>query len=112
MDLTVLASDRGPVPMNIAAVLDFEPAHGPTGRDVAMLLAGRLPAVPRLRQRLQTTPPGGGRPIWIDDAEFDLDHHLVVRNCPTLEENVRCWPRSSARPNPGLTLSEPPQPFR
>ena len=82
MDLTVLASDRGPVPMNIAAVLRFEPAQGPTGREVRMLLTERLPAVPRLRQRLQPTPPGGGRPVWVDDKEFDLDHHLVVRACP------------------------------
>jgi WS/DGAT/MGAT family acyltransferase len=80
MDLTVLASDRGSVPMNIAAVLEFEPAQGPIERDVRMLLAERLPAVPRLRQRLQPTPPGGGRPVWIDDAEFDLGHHLTVRN--------------------------------
>ena len=47
-----------------------------------MLLAERLPGVPRLRQRLQPTPPGGGRPVWVDDAEFDLDNHLVVRACP------------------------------
>jgi diacylglycerol O-acyltransferase / wax synthase len=82
MDLTVLATDRGSVPMNIGAVLEFDRAHGPSLTEVYALLAERLPAIPRLRQRLRRAPIGCGRPIWVDDADFDLERHLTARNWP------------------------------
>jgi diacylglycerol O-acyltransferase / wax synthase len=82
MDLTVLATDRGSVPMNIGAVLEFDPAHGPSVTEVHALLAERLPAIPRLRQRLRRAPIGCGRPTWVDDADFDLERHLTARNWP------------------------------
>ena len=68
MDLTVLATDRGPVPMNIGAVLEFDQHDAPSLAEVRALLAERLPAIPGLRQRLHRPPPGFGRPVWIDDA--------------------------------------------
>lgn len=71
MDLTVLASDRGSMPMNICAMLEFEPTHGPSLAEVHQLLTERLTAIPRLRQRLHRTRPGGARhrrplcmPLW------------------------------------------------
>jgi diacylglycerol O-acyltransferase / wax synthase len=82
MDLTMLATDRGSVPMNISAVLEFGPAHGPSSTEVRSLLGERLPAIPRLRQRSRPTPLGCGRPIWVDDADFDLERHLTERNWP------------------------------
>jgi WS/DGAT/MGAT family acyltransferase len=36
--------------------------------------ASRL--VPRLRQRVQPSPVSLTPPLWIDDAEFDLDYHV------------------------------------
>jgi WS/DGAT/MGAT family acyltransferase len=33
-------------------------------------------AVPRLRQRVVTSWAPWGHPEWVDDPEFDLDHHL------------------------------------
>jgi diacylglycerol O-acyltransferase / wax synthase len=83
MDLTVLATDRGSVPMNVGAVLEFDRLDRPSLAEVRTLLAQRLPAVPRLRQRLHRTPLGCGRPIWVDDAGFDLDRHLTVREWPS-----------------------------
>ena len=82
MDLTMLATDRGSVPMNISAVLEFGPAHGPSSTEVRSLLGERLPAIPRLRQRLRPAPLGCGRPIWVDDADFNLERHLTERNWP------------------------------
>jgi len=47
-------------------------------------------AVPRLRQRLLTVPPGCGRPIWVDDPGFDVARHVSVLELPggTLPEEV------------------------
>jgi WS/DGAT/MGAT family acyltransferase len=83
MDLTVLATDRGSVPMNIGALLEFDQDDCPSLAEVRTLLGERLPAIPRLRQRLQRAPLGCGRPVWIDDTSFDLDRHLLAREWPS-----------------------------
>jgi diacylglycerol O-acyltransferase / wax synthase len=82
MDLTVLATDRGSVPMNIGAVLAFGTAGGPSLADVRAVLAERVPTIPRLRQRLRRVPFGCGRPVWVDDPDFVLDRHLIERDWP------------------------------
>ncbi|HET6665778.1 MAG TPA: wax ester/triacylglycerol synthase domain-containing protein [Intrasporangium sp.] len=75
-DLTTLATDHGPVPMNIAAALLIDGGSDLGLPMVRRLLEQRLPRVPRLRQRILDTPLGHGRPVWVDDADFDLDRHL------------------------------------
>ncbi|HEU5143686.1 MAG TPA: wax ester/triacylglycerol synthase domain-containing protein [Dermatophilaceae bacterium] len=75
-DLTNLAVDHGPVPMNIAAVLVIGDAGDLALPDVRSLLGERLPRVPRMRQRLVRATVGSGRPYWVDDASFSLDRHL------------------------------------
>ncbi|MGP3915987.1 wax ester/triacylglycerol synthase domain-containing protein [Nonomuraea sp. 10N515B] len=81
-DLLNLVVDVGPVPMQAGAclILDGGPAFDVT--HARRLIAERIGTVPRLRQRLAPTPPGCGRPLWIDDPGFDLDHHLQVIACP------------------------------
>lgn len=74
------AFEVGPLPMHVGAVLllDREVEAGA----LTKVLEGRLPAAPRLRQRVRQTPPGLGRPIWVDDAGFDLARHVTERACP------------------------------
>jgi diacylglycerol O-acyltransferase / wax synthase len=83
MDLTVLATDRGSVPMNIGAVLEFDTAGGPSLAAVRALLSERVPTIPRLRQRLRRVPFGCSHPVWVDDPDFVLDRHLIEREWPT-----------------------------
>ncbi len=79
-DLAFLSMDTGSVPEQFAAVLVLAP-DGPFDLlRVQGLIAERVPAIPRLRQRLVRVPPGCGRPIWIDDREFDIRRH--VRHLP------------------------------
>lgn len=33
-------------------------------------------AVPRLRQRVQPSPANISPPLWVDDPDFDIDHHI------------------------------------
>ena len=39
-------------------------------------IAGRLPLVPLYRQKLRTVPFRLGRPVWVDDPDFDLRYHI------------------------------------
>lgn len=82
-DLVLLAMDSGSaVPEHLGAVLVLD--AGPTFEVEAArrMLAERIRAVPRLRQRLVRLPPGLGRPVWVDDPGFDAARHVRVRQCP------------------------------
>jgi WS/DGAT/MGAT family acyltransferase len=74
-DLTTLATDRGQVPMNIAALLTLELADAHP-RDVAHEVAQRLSRTRRFHQRLLKPPFAAGRPLWIDDEHFDVAAHV------------------------------------
>lgn len=39
-------------------------------------IAGRIGRAPRLAQKLAPTPLGLANPVWVDDVEFDLAHHV------------------------------------
>jgi WS/DGAT/MGAT family acyltransferase len=39
-------------------------------------IEARLPRVPSFRRKLATVPLNLGRPIWVEDPDFDLDYHL------------------------------------
>ena len=79
-NLMQLATDVGPAPMHVGAVLDTGP--GFNVQEAQRLLGERVHAVPRLRQRLRRAPPGCGRPFWADDPAFDLRHHVRQLPCP------------------------------
>jgi diacylglycerol O-acyltransferase len=81
-DLAMLAMDAGPVPSQVGAVLLLDAGSGFDVSAAEGLLADRIRAVPRLRQRLVRVPPGCGRPIWVDDADFDVGRHLRHLRCP------------------------------
>lgn len=80
-DVQALATDVGPVPMNVGAVLVLESDTHVDLAGARQLLETRLAAIPRLRQRLVEVPFGCGRPIWVDDPRFDVGAHV---------EQVRC----------------------
>lgn len=55
------------------AVID---GPAPSQAEFAAVIRGRLPLVPRYRQKVRRVPLDLGRPVWIDDPDFDLDFHL------------------------------------
>src|SRR6478735_9380578 len=61
-DVVTLATDRGPAPMNIGAVLIIDEASDLDFSTVRSIFEGRLSRVGRLRQRLLKMPFGCGRP--------------------------------------------------
>ncbi len=73
-DLTQLATDVGPVPMNVGALLVLDEADPD---DLRQALVRRLPRVDRFRQVLRSAPPGLGRPYWVADPFFAIGRHLT-----------------------------------
>ena len=61
--------------MAIASIAVFQ-GPAPAQEEVLALIAERLPAVPRYRQKLRTVPLRLGRPVWVDDPGFDLGYHV------------------------------------
>ncbi len=45
------------------------------------LIAARIPAVPRLRQRLIRAPFGCGGRVWVNDPKFDIRGHVHMVVC-------------------------------
>jgi diacylglycerol O-acyltransferase / wax synthase len=83
-DASFLAQEGPASHMHIGGVLIFE---GPPPRfsDYLDHVRSRLHLVPRYRQKLATPPLETGRPLWIDDPNFNLEYHV----------------RHSALPSPG-----------
>ncbi|MGB8382775.1 MAG: wax ester/triacylglycerol synthase domain-containing protein, partial [Dermatophilaceae bacterium] len=80
-DLAFLAMDAGPVPEQFGVLLRLGPASDLGLDRVRALVAARVPAVPRLRHRLQRTPLGCGGPVWVDHAQFDVCRHVREVAC-------------------------------
>ena len=70
------AEDEEPgVSLAIASIAVFE-GPAPTTEEFRTALAGRLPMIPRYRQKARQVPFDLGPPVWVDDRAFDLDYHL------------------------------------
>ena len=61
--------------MHVGAVALFE-GPPPPYRDLLALIEARLAHVPRYRQRVLFVPLKQGRPVWIDESQFDLEYHV------------------------------------
>ncbi len=61
--------------MAIASIAVFE-GPSPSYEELLASLGGRLPLVPRYRQKLRTVPFRLGRPVWVEDPAFDIRYHI------------------------------------
>ena len=61
--------------MHIGGVLIFE-GPPPPFREYLEHVRSRLHLVPRYRQKLATPPLETGRPLWVDDPDFNLEYHI------------------------------------
>jgi WS/DGAT/MGAT family acyltransferase len=68
--------------MHIGSVGIFE-GPVPSFEAVRALCAAKLQFVARYRQRVREAPASIGRPLWIDDVDFDLENHLRHTALPT-----------------------------
>ena len=88
LDESFLHLERPETPMQVGAVavLEREPFFDASGRfrldDVRALVASRLRLIPRFRKRVMPVPFGRGRPVWVDDAGFDIGRHVRLTHLP------------------------------
>ena len=90
LDASFLWLESGPAHMHVASTTLLE---GPAPEYDEMLahIESRLHLVPRFRQKLRMVPYGQGRPIWVDDPQFNLRYHIrhTALPSPGSEEQLR-----------------------
>jgi diacylglycerol O-acyltransferase len=85
-DAAIWFAEDASTPRNVGGVAIFRPPAGGFDHErLVRLIRNRIAHVPRYRQRLREVPWGLSRPVWVDDANFDVTFHV----------------RRSALPNPG-----------
>ncbi|HEX4806550.1 MAG TPA: wax ester/triacylglycerol synthase family O-acyltransferase [Conexibacter sp.] len=75
VDASFLHQEDASSHMHIGAVTLFE-GPPPPFVEVAEHIRSRLHLVPRYRQKLAYPPFETGRPLWIDDASFNIEYHV------------------------------------
>jgi WS/DGAT/MGAT family acyltransferase len=79
-------TDRSPMHIGSLAWFDGAPFLDEAGEfridEVRSRVAAALDLVPRLRQRPVEIPFGLGRPVWVDDEEFDITRHVRLTVLP------------------------------
>src|SRR5215208_640125 len=90
VDAAFLAQEGESSHMHVGAVVIFE---GPPldYEDFLTQIRSRLHLVPRYRQKLAFPPLETGRPIWIDDPNFNLEYHVrhTALPSPGSEDQLR-----------------------
>jgi len=79
-DAWFLYAERAETPLDLGTVYVFEGgSRVPGGRGaigVEETVAERIHLVPRYRQRIRRAPGNLAHPVWVDDPNFDLGHHI------------------------------------
>jgi diacylglycerol O-acyltransferase / wax synthase len=86
LDAAILRLEAPGLPLHVGTLYVLDPPADPARRDFAAfvaLVAARLPLVPRYRQKVVEAPLGLGTPLWVDDADMDLGHHVRHAALPT-----------------------------
>jgi diacylglycerol O-acyltransferase len=79
LDASFLYLESSAQLMHVCGVLLLDPSTVPEGYSFERLredLEKRVVAIPAFRRRLHQVPLGLDHPVWVDDADFDIDRHL------------------------------------
>jgi len=89
-DASFLAQEGPTAHMHVGGVMIFD---GPPPGYVEFVnhIRSRLHLVPRYRQKLAFPPLETGRPLWVDDASFNLEYHVrhTALPAPGSEDQLR-----------------------
>jgi diacylglycerol O-acyltransferase len=94
LDASFLEVETPTAHMHVGWVALFRPPEGaerPSFNSLREFVSARLGRAPRYRQKLAFVPRGLHDPVWIDDPQFDIRHHVqhsTARDIDTLVERV------------------------
>jgi diacylglycerol O-acyltransferase / wax synthase len=90
VDASFLHQERQSSHMHVGALLVFE-GPAPAYDELLEQIESRLHLVPRYRQKLAFPPLETGRPLWVDDPNFNLEYHARITALPKpgSEEQLR-----------------------
>ena len=80
LDASFLTSETPSAHMHVGWTAVFDPPlHGPppTFAQLRDHIAARVGRASRYRQRLAPVPFGVHDPVWVDDEDFDINHHVL-----------------------------------
>ena len=81
-----IENERQPQHVGSLSIYDSAPWRDDDGRlridELRAFVKSRLHLVPRLRQKLMFVPYGQGRPVWVDDEDFDIAFHVRLTALP------------------------------
>ena len=84
LDASFLHAESPDTPLHVGSLAVFEgaPFFDENGAfrvdELRARVAARLHVVPRFRKKVMWVPFGQGRPVWIDDPDFDIANHVRV----------------------------------
>jgi diacylglycerol O-acyltransferase len=84
LDVSFLYLEEPTTAMHVGSVMIFQPPA--TGFDYPAMVrhvAARIAYVPRYRQRVRWVPARLGNPVWVDDENFDVGHHIRRAGVPS-----------------------------
>ncbi|HUR40402.1 MAG TPA: wax ester/triacylglycerol synthase family O-acyltransferase [Verrucomicrobiae bacterium] len=85
LDTMFLNLETNAVPMHIGGLTILDPASAPKNfgfEAIRRQIENRLHLLPMFRRRLVTSPLNLDLPYWIEDPEFDIEHHVRHRALP------------------------------
>ena len=90
LDASFIHLETGAAHMHVASTTLFE-GPTPSYEELCEHVSSRLHLVPRFRQKLRFVPLAQGRPVWVDDPQFNLLYHIrhTALPEPGSEEQLR-----------------------
>jgi WS/DGAT/MGAT family acyltransferase len=83
LDTSFLYLEEPTTPMHVGGLAIFQsPENGFDSGRIAELVEKRLSLVPRYRQLVRSVPGHLANPVWVDDADFDIDFHVRRSGLP------------------------------
>ncbi len=85
LDASFLYLETPSLHMHVALTLVFDPSTVPGGYSFDRMkgsIEARLPCAPVFRRRLMEVPFRLGHPVWVEDADFDIDYHVRLAAVP------------------------------
>ena len=85
LDASFLYFETPNMHMHVMGVIVFDPSTVPEGYSFELVkekMENRLHLVPPFRRKLAPIPFNLHHPVWVEDANFDLDYHIRRIGCP------------------------------